>query len=259
MPVYAYDLVRVYRVEIASCVVLYALAELLWLRLRHGRAHEPRQLLANVLIYVVDTVLRLGTWPARFALFTLTYAASELRLPTTLVSACACYLGVDVILYFWHRVLHESELGWALHSVHHTGRAFNVSLGVRINWLQRSIDDVVYLPLVWLGFEPLLVLSMVAFNRLSQYWVHTEMIGKLSWLDGWLNTPSNHRVHHEARSGGARANYGSNLMLWDRCFGTYRAEQAQVSYGTDAGELGSNPLRIQFAGLIDYVRRRVPR
>src|SRR5688572_27736710 len=113
MPAYAYDLMRVYRVQIASGVALYALAELVWLRLRHGRAHEPRELLANVFIYAIDTALRLGTWPVRFALFTLIYAASELRIQTTLASACLCYLGVDLILYFWHRVLHETELGWA--------------------------------------------------------------------------------------------------------------------------------------------------
>jgi sterol desaturase/sphingolipid hydroxylase (fatty acid hydroxylase superfamily) len=164
-----------------------------------------------------------------------------------------------VLLYFWHRALHETELGWAFHSVHHSGRAFNVSLGVRISWLQRSMDDIVYLPLTLLGFEPLLVLAMVALNRLSQYWVHTEMIGKLSWLDPWLNTPSNHRVHHALQRGGVRANYGSNLMLWDRCFGTYNSERAQTAYGTDAHEPKLNPLHIQFVGLFDYVRRRSQR
>jgi sterol desaturase/sphingolipid hydroxylase (fatty acid hydroxylase superfamily) len=259
MPPFSFDLVRAYRVEVATGVVLYALAELVWLRVRRRRVHEPRELLANLSIYVVETGLRLGTWPARLALFMLAHAASPLRLPSNALTACVCYLGVDVILYFWHRALHESALGWALHSVHHTGRAFNVSLGVRINWLQRSIDDVVYLPLALLGFDPLLVLAMVACNRLSQYWVHTEMIGKLPWLDAWLNTPSNHRVHHAAQSGGARANYGSNLMLWDRLFGTYRREQGAIGYGTDAGELGTNPWRIQFAGLIEYARRRTDR
>jgi alkylglycerol monooxygenase len=259
MPAFAFDLVRVYRVEIATFVVAYAFAEIVWLRVRRNRSHDPRELFANLFIYVVDTAIRLGTWPVRLALFTLVYSFTPLRMPTTLVSAVVCYLGVDLTLYFWHRVLHETELGWALHSVHHTGREFTLSLGARINWLQRALDDVVYLPLVALGFEPLLVLAMIAFNRLSQYWVHTEMIGKLPPLDAWLNTPSNHRVHHEAISGGRRANYGSNLMLWDRCCGTYRSEQSDLVYGTDAGDLGANPLRIQFAGLTDYVRRRIAR
>lgn len=259
MPAEALDLVRIYRAEIAAFVVLYAAAELIWLRLWHGRDHALPELLANVVIFVVDTAIRFATWPARLAAFMLVSSLSPLHVPTTVWSALACYVGVDLILYFWHRVLHETELGWALHSVHHSGRELNVSVGVRIHWLQRAIDDVVYLPLAALGFEPVLVLGMVALNRLSQYWVHTEMIGKLPWLDGWLNTPSNHRVHHEAISGGARANYGSTFMIWDRMFGTYRPEAGAVRYGTDAGDLGANPLTIQLAGITAYVRKRTSR
>ena len=146
-----------------------------------------------------------------------------------------------------------------MHGVHHTGREFNVSLGVRIHWLQRAIDDVVYMPLAAIGFPPLLVLAMVALNRLSQYWVHTEMIGRLPLLDFFLNTPSNHRVHHEIRTGGRRANYGSNFMIWDRIFGTYRTEGAAVLYGTDQPHPGYNPLAIQFSGLLAYARRRLAR
>lgn len=257
MPVAQLDLVRVCRVEIAAFVVLYALAEMVWLRLRRGRDHAAPELLANAFIYAVDTGIRLVTWPARLAAFVLVSSLTPLHIPTTALGAAACYLGVDLILYGWHRVLHETELGWALHSVHHTSRELNVSVGVRINWLQRAIDDVVYWPLAALGFEPLLVLAMVAVNRFSQYWVHTEMIGKLPLLDPWLNTPSNHRVHHALVSGGRRANYGSNFMLWDQLFGTYRSEAGVPVYGTDAGDLGANPLTIQLAGVTDYVRKRL--
>lgn len=253
------DIVRVYRVEIAAFVVAYALAELIWLRLVHKRDHALPELLANVVIYVVDTAVRLATWPARLAAFVLVSSLTPLRIPTSVASAILCYVGVDLILYAWHRVLHETELGWALHSVHHSSRVMNVSVGVRIHWLQRAIDDVVYLPLAALGFEPLLVLAMVAFNRFSQYWVHTEMIGTLAWLDPWLNTPSNHRVHHENVHGGARANYGSTFMIWDRLFGTYRTETGAIEYGTEAGELGANPLTIQLHGLTEYARKRAAR
>jgi sterol desaturase/sphingolipid hydroxylase (fatty acid hydroxylase superfamily) len=255
----AFDLVASHRIAIAGFVVAYASAEVLWLRVRRGHTHAWPELSANLFIYVVDTSIRLATWPARLGLFALVYAWSPLRLPTTALSAAVCYFGVDLSLYFYHRVLHETELGWALHSVHHTGRDFNLSLGVRINWLQRAIDDVVYLPLAVLGFEPLLVLAMVAFNRLSQYWVHTEMIGRLPLLDAVLNTPSNHRVHHEVAAGGVRFNYGSNFVIWDHCFGTYHRERDPIVFGTDAGNLGANPFVIQLAGLTDYVRRRFAR
>jgi hypothetical protein len=179
----AFDLVRLYRTEIAAFVVAYAAAEVVWLRLWRGRDHARREVLANVLIFAVDTAIRVATWPARLAVFLLVSSLSPLEVPTTVASAIACYIGVDLILYAWHRVLHETELGWALHSVHHSSRELDVSVGVRINWLQRAIDDVVYLPLAALGFDPLLVLAMVALNRLSQYWVHTEQPPRPSRVD----------------------------------------------------------------------------
>lgn len=255
----AFDLARVYRTEIATFVVGYAFAEIVWLRVRHGRQHPMPELLSNLFIYVVDTCLRLLTWPARLAFFVLVHEASPLRIPTTVPAAVACYLAVDFILYWYHRVLHQTELGWALHSVHHTGRDYNVSLGVRLSWPLRAFDDVVYLPLPALGFDPLLVLAMAVFNRFSQYWLHTEMIGRLPLLDPWLNTPSNHRMHHAATTGMARANYGSNFVFWDRWFGTYCPEQGPSRYGTDDAALGSNPFTVQFAGVCAYVRRRLAR
>jgi sterol desaturase/sphingolipid hydroxylase (fatty acid hydroxylase superfamily) len=251
------DIVRMYRIEIALFVVLYAFAEVVWLRLRKRRDPALPDVLANVFIYMVDTGIRLATWPARLAAFVLVGSLSPLRIETGIASAALCYLGVDLILYCWHRVLHETELGWAMHSVHHTSRELNVSVGVRINWLQRAIDDLVYLPLAALGFEPLLVLAMVTLNRFWQYWIHTEMIGKIPLLDPWLNTPSNHRVHHALFGGARRANYGSTFMIFDHLFGTYGRETGELEYGSDAGDLGANPITIQLAGLRDYVRKRL--
>jgi hypothetical protein len=83
------------------------------------------------------------------------------------------------------------------------------------------------------------------------------MLGRLAWLDPWLNTPSNHRVHHALLPGGVRRNYGSNFMLWDRLFGTYAPESGPLVFGTDdAAPDVLNPLRIQFEGLWRYWQRR---
>ena len=254
-----YDLTHVYRTEIAAFVVLFAAAELVWLHFARGREPQRGELFANLFIYVVDTLIRLATLPARLLLFVLVYELSPLRVPTTLAAVLVCYVGVDFTIYWYHRALHHSALGWALHSVHHTGRDYSLSLGVRLSWLLRAFDDAVYLPLVALGFEPLLVLAMAERNRFSQFWLHTEMIGPLRWLDPWLNTPGNHRVHHASLGGTVRANYGSNFVIWDQLFGTYQRERGAVEYGTDAPAPGSNPFAIQLAGVVDYVRQRARR
>ena len=33
-------------------------------------------------------------------------------------------------------------------------------------------------------------------DLLYQFWIHTELIGKLGWFDRIFASPSNHRVHH---------------------------------------------------------------
>ena len=37
-------------------------------------------------------------------------------------------------------------------------------------------------------------------------------------------TPDMHRVHHSVRREETDSNYGFNLSVWDRLFGTYRAQ-----------------------------------
>ena len=54
------------------------------------------------------------------------------------------------------------------------------------------------MPLVWLGFEPMAVVIAGALSLLYQFWLHTEWIPKLGWLEYVLNTPSHNRVHRAA-------------------------------------------------------------
>ena len=62
-----------------------------------------------------------------------------------------------------------------------------------------------------------------------------------------LNTPSAHRVHHAANLEYLDANYGGVLIVFDRLFGTYRAERDDVPcrYGLVVPMVGYNLLRIE--------------
>jgi len=48
-----------------------------------------------------------------------------------------------------------------------------------------------------------------------------------------INAPSHHRVHHGRNPGYIDRNYGGTLIVWDRLFGTFVAEdeQAPPDYG----------------------------
>jgi hypothetical protein len=66
-----------------------------------------------------------------------------------------------------------------------------------------------------------------------QFWIHTDLVPKLGWLEGILNTPSAHRVHHAANVEYLDANYGGTILLFDRLFGTYTPEKdgVKIRYG----------------------------
>jgi hypothetical protein len=62
--------------------------------------------------------------------------------------------------------------------------------------------------------------------------VHTQHIASLGWLDGVLNTPAHHRVHHGTNPQYLDKNYSSGLLiLWDYVFGTFEPEREPVVFG----------------------------
>jgi hypothetical protein len=106
-----------------------------------------------------------------------------------------------------------------------------------------------FVPLVWLGFDVRTVLSVLTLNLLYQFWIHATWIPKLGWLELVLNTPSAHRVHHASNPEYLDANYGGVLIVFDRLFGTYVAERADLPcrYGLVHPLTSYNPLRVEFA------------
>ena len=58
-------------------------------------------------------------------------------------------------------------------------------------------------------------------------------------LDRWMRlaivTPDMHRVHHSIHRHEHDANYGFNLAIWDRLFGTYIAQPAAGHQGMTIG------------------------
>ena len=104
--------------------------------------------------------------------------------------------------------------------------------------------------------HPGMVFFLAELNSATQFWCHTEIIGPIRWLDPWLNTPQNHRLHHARARAIADGNYGSNLMLWDRLFGTYRTGPRVLEFGVEGQRDSLNPLRLQFGSLWHWLAPR---
>jgi sterol desaturase/sphingolipid hydroxylase (fatty acid hydroxylase superfamily) len=73
-----------------------------------------------------------------------------------------------------------------------------------------------------------------------QAWVHTRAIGPLPLLDAFLNTPANHRMHHDLAMPARGVNFGGIFVIWDRLFGTYVAPRRVRRFGIAGRRAPSN-------------------
>jgi sterol desaturase/sphingolipid hydroxylase (fatty acid hydroxylase superfamily) len=196
-------------------------------------------------------------WVYQFRLFDIGWT------PLALV---ACFFLEDFAYYWMHRIAHERRFWWASHVVHHSSQHYNLTTALRQTWTGTlGLAFVFWLPLPLIGFPPEMVLMFSAFSLVYQFWIHTELIGRMGPFEWIMNTPSHHRVHHATNPRYLDANYAGVLIVWDRLFGTFVPERADEPprYGV-VSNLGTlNPLRIAFhewAGIFKDVRRaRSPR
>ena len=162
------------------------------------------------------------------------------------VAAILLFLGVDCAYYWFHRIAHEYNAPWAGHVVHHSSEDYNLAVALRQGTFQGVFSWVFYLPLALLGFPPAWFAAMSSFDTLYQFWIHTRLIGKLGPLEWVLNTPSHHRVHHGRNPKYLDKNYAGTLIIWDRMFGTFQAEEEEPVYGLTKPLESWNPLWANF-------------
>ena len=165
-----------------------------------------------------------------------------------------CFLGQDLMYYWAHRTSHRMNLGWATHIAHHQSEEFNLSVALRQGVFQGLFFWVFYLPLALVGFPPVVFAAVSQVNALYQFWIHTRVIGKLGPLEWVLNTPSHHRVHHGCDVKYVDKNHGGTLIVWDRIFGTFQAEEEEPQYGIVTPLRSWNPLWAQVHYFVKLAR-----
>jgi sterol desaturase/sphingolipid hydroxylase (fatty acid hydroxylase superfamily) len=153
---------------------------------------------------------------------------------------------VEVAYYWWHRLSHEVNLLWAAHAVHHQSEDYNLAVALRQAVLTTVTSLPFYFPMALLGVPTHVYAATLSYSLLYQFWVHTELIGRLGPLERVLNTPSHHRVHHAVNPRYLDRNYGAILIVWDRLFGTFAEERERPVYGLTRPLTSFNPLIAQF-------------
>lgn len=151
-------------------------------------------------------------------------------------------LGLDFLYYWFHRASHRVNLLWAAHVVHHQSEHYNLAVALRQSWLQQFFSFFFYLPLAIIGVPTVVFFAVAAVDLLYQFWIHTRLIGRLGPLEGILNTPSHHRVHHGVDGPYLDRNHAGLLITWDRLFGTFEPEATAPRYGTVKPLRSANPI-----------------
>ncbi|MDY0779437.1 sterol desaturase family protein [Tenacibaculum sp. IB213877] len=157
-------------------------------------------------------------------------------------------LFLEDLAYYWnHRIAHESRLFWASHVVHHSSQKYNLSTALRQTWTGGFYTFIFWLPLIIIGFHPVMVLMQMSISLLYQYWIHTELIDKMPrWFEYIFNTPSHHRVHHATNPQYLDRNHAGIFIIWDRMFGTFEPEVEKPVYGLVTNIETYNPVKVAF-------------
>lgn len=181
-------------------------------------------------------------------------------IPTAWLPWVAAVVGVEVAYYWWHRLSHEVNLLWAAHVVHHHSEDYNLAVALRQSITTWLTSMPFYLPLALLGVPFLPFAAVLGLTTLYQFWIHTELIGKLGFLEKIINTPALHRVHHAINPRYLDKNHAGTFSLLDRLFGTWEPETEPCVYGTTRPLNSFNPLWAQVEMYVDLVQlaRKAP-
>lgn len=216
-------------------------------------------------LYVKETITNMFTlvpfyfteiffWAAAVAIYFLIYWNISWQLPVNWMIFAITILAADFIYFVEHYYAHKIRLFWAAHSVHHSSPIMNISVWYRFSFLDPIIGLIFHIPLVLIWFHPAMVFSAEILVLGYQFWIHTEKIPKLWFLEGILNTPSAHRVHHWSNRKYLDKNFWWITVIWDRLFWTYQAEEEKVNYWLTKQINSSNPFTVQFYEIISIIK-----
>jgi sterol desaturase/sphingolipid hydroxylase (fatty acid hydroxylase superfamily) len=139
----------------------------------------------------------------------------------------------DFLGYWQHRLFHRSRF-WRFHAVHHSSKTLDWLAATRIHPLNDLVAKLVLtLPLLALGFDPKVFVSVAPFLTLYALFLHADVPWGFGPLRAVLASPRFHRWHHTSEAEGLDKNFAGFLPLWDVLFGTYfMPDRAPETFGT---------------------------
>jgi sterol desaturase/sphingolipid hydroxylase (fatty acid hydroxylase superfamily) len=199
--------------------------EFLIARHQQREVYEPRDTFTSIAMGLGAVVVGLPFRIGFLWVLTKVYEHRLFTMPAGMLGFVLLLFAEDLCYYWSHRTNHEVRLFWAGHVNHHSSEHYTLATALRQSWTQPYLMWIFWLPLPLLGFSPELILLQQAVSLVYQFFIHTQLVGKLGPLEWVFNTPSHHRVHHATHVRYLDKNHAGIFIIWDRLFGTFAAER----------------------------------
>lgn len=134
----------------------------------------------------------------------------------------------DLVIYWQHRLFHLIPVLWRVHRVHHVDLDIDVSTGIRFHPIEIILSLLIkYVAIIVIGAPAVSVVLFQVILNVTSMFNHSNIhlpfiVDKIIRLI--IVTPDMHRVHHSDIVVETNSNYGFNLSIWDKIFGSYRAQ-----------------------------------
>jgi sterol desaturase/sphingolipid hydroxylase (fatty acid hydroxylase superfamily) len=208
-----------------------------------------RRWVSNLGIVFLNSVLVRLLLPATAAGFALLAAQrgwgvfNVLEAPTW-VGIIASVVILDFAIYLQHVMFHAVPALWRLHRMHHADLDFDVTTGARFHPIEILLSMLIkFAVIAVIGAPAVAVIIFEVLLNATSMFNHGNLRLPLAFdrlLRLFIVTPDMHRVHHSIEDHETNSNFGFNLPLWDRLFGTYKA---QPDAGHEAMTIGIRDYR----------------
>lgn len=149
-----------------------------------------------------------------------------------LIEFLICLIVLDLIIYWQHRIFHQSELLWCFHKVHHADSHVDITTGIRFHPIEIVLSFAIKsIAIVIFGVPILAVICFeIILNALSMFNHANVRLPKTieAIISKLLITQKLHRIHHSQVEKETNSNFGFSVVFWDKLFASYRS-QAQLS------------------------------
>ncbi len=209
----------------APLFTVIILAEIIISRLHDVNLYTTKETITNVYLMCCQMAVDFAFKFVSLVALAWCYSNLFFNIESAWIYWISLVLLVDLAYYFLHWLDHNCRLFWAIHVTHHSSAEFNISTGFRSSVFQPLYRFIFFLPIAFMGFNPIDILFVYAIGQMYGNLVHTQLRTRWGWLEYILVTPSHHRVHHASNIPFLDKNIGMVFIFWDKLFGTYANEK----------------------------------